>query len=698
MALIPWWIRYPNVNDEIMNLDWLLKVSNENTDKISNFINLNIIKYADPILWDITSQYEANTITVDPQTGDAYISTKAVPYGVALSNTDYWTKIYNYADEINKLEEQIAAANERLSTTASAPRAIGDLVWLNGLLYKVTAPMIAGDSYVTDSNCKKITIEEVIKLLRTSISNEVTARTDADNALQEAINDEKTARIEADSDLQESINNEVTARIALSSIINNRNIANVKDYGAIGDGVADDTAAFNNAINSGYKIIYVPSGTFKLSSSINIDSNMSVIGNGTIIDARTDTGINFEGLLDINGSDNVLIADLKFKGSGAVASPSLDGAFVVAHNSTNIKFHNLYCSDVHENYALIFDNCSNSLIDYCTVINSSYCAIANLNEGNYVTIDHCYVKNVIGMINANAYGIVIHSGNVRPITAHHLWCTNNYVEGVTNWEGIDAHGGDYITCVGNTVIKCRTGIAIFRDDARTITCKYANVSNNTVIGFDTMPNMTLYTGIVVGADYSTYKNNYISKYGCDGNIAVVTQNTAMDIRQTIGAVIEDNYFYDNTGVCLHFRGVVFDMTIKGNVFDKLNASSVATDGYYKYALWFASGDYGRIIIENNDFRDYDCIAENPNFNAGTSINYLRYKNNSYKNGIILVRPNNCVCEYVTSALATGQGEIGDICYYVTSNNTIIYYMCVQSSTKTPAGGDNAVWRAINNVQ
>ena len=77
MALIPWWIRYPNVNDEIMNLDWLLRVSNENTAKISNFINLNTIKYADPILWDITSQYEANTITVDPQTGDAYISTKA---------------------------------------------------------------------------------------------------------------------------------------------------------------------------------------------------------------------------------------------------------------------------------------------------------------------------------------------------------------------------------------------------------------------------------------------------------------------------------------------------------------------------------------------------------------------------------------------------------------------------------------------
>lgn len=165
LPLFPWWIKYPNVNNEIQNLDWLLYTVRHLSEEVKNFINLNTIKYADPILWDITSQYEANTIVVDPQTGDAFISTKPVPYGVSLNNTDYWTKIYNYADAINKLEEQIAAANERLSTTASAPRSVGDLVWLNGLLYRVTADMIAGDSYVVDSNCVKTTIEEELQNL-----------------------------------------------------------------------------------------------------------------------------------------------------------------------------------------------------------------------------------------------------------------------------------------------------------------------------------------------------------------------------------------------------------------------------------------------------------------------------------------------------------------------------------------------------
>lgn len=35
-------------------------------------------------------------------------------------------------------------------------------------------------------------------------------------------------------------------------------VANVKDFGAIGDGIADDTAAFQTALNSGAKLVYIP--------------------------------------------------------------------------------------------------------------------------------------------------------------------------------------------------------------------------------------------------------------------------------------------------------------------------------------------------------------------------------------------------------------------------------------------------------
>lgn len=63
----------------------------------------------------------------------------------------------------NQLEEQIAKANEGTSTTATADRSVGDLVWLDGMLYAVTRNMGAGDRYVAGSNCVKTTIEEQIK-------------------------------------------------------------------------------------------------------------------------------------------------------------------------------------------------------------------------------------------------------------------------------------------------------------------------------------------------------------------------------------------------------------------------------------------------------------------------------------------------------------------------------------------------------
>ena len=92
--LFPWYIKYPNQNDEILNLDWILSTIDNLVNEVANFVTLNTIKYADPIQWNITTQYEKNTVVIDPVTGSAYISTKPVPSGVGLNNEDYWNIIF----------------------------------------------------------------------------------------------------------------------------------------------------------------------------------------------------------------------------------------------------------------------------------------------------------------------------------------------------------------------------------------------------------------------------------------------------------------------------------------------------------------------------------------------------------------------------------------------------------------------------
>jgi hypothetical protein len=50
-----------------------------------------------------------------------------------------------------------------------------------------------------------------------------------------------------------------------------KDVVSVKDFGAVGDGVADDTVAIQNAINAANSI-YIPPGTYKISSLITIAS------------------------------------------------------------------------------------------------------------------------------------------------------------------------------------------------------------------------------------------------------------------------------------------------------------------------------------------------------------------------------------------------------------------------------------------
>ena len=70
---------------------------------------------------------------------------------------------------LNSLEEQIASANEETNETATTDRIVGELVWLNGDLYRVIKAMDSGDKYVVDSNVEKVTIELLIKEVKSNI-------------------------------------------------------------------------------------------------------------------------------------------------------------------------------------------------------------------------------------------------------------------------------------------------------------------------------------------------------------------------------------------------------------------------------------------------------------------------------------------------------------------------------------------------
>ena len=160
--------RWPYTDFHNLNLDWILETLKKQNGAIADFISLNSITYADPLQWDITSQYPKNQVVLDTN-GDGYLSVQPVPVGVEIANTDYWTKIGNFSELWSTVKLAITAADEGLKTTASADRASGELVWLNNTLYVCTTAITRGTEYGSN-NTAKTTIDARLANLAQAVS------------------------------------------------------------------------------------------------------------------------------------------------------------------------------------------------------------------------------------------------------------------------------------------------------------------------------------------------------------------------------------------------------------------------------------------------------------------------------------------------------------------------------------------------
>ena len=193
---------FPYTNFHDINLDRMIDLMEQFRAELKDFVNLNTVKYADPFDWDITSQYPANTIVMDPSTGVAYISVRPVPAGAPITDTSYWTPVFDLTALFEGIKDSIAAVVEQ-STSATVSSPAGTLIWVGNTLYEAQVPITAGDTYRPGGNVEHVTIEELLNRLKAeqaaqaqALAEETEARVNADNALtaaDEAIN----ARIDA---------------------------------------------------------------------------------------------------------------------------------------------------------------------------------------------------------------------------------------------------------------------------------------------------------------------------------------------------------------------------------------------------------------------------------------------------------------------------------------------------------------------
>lgn len=110
----------------------------------------------------------------------------------------------------------------------------------------------------------------------------------------------------------------------------------VKDFGAVGNGVADDTAAIQAALNANLAV-YIPAGTYKVSSQLSLQSGSVLFGDGSaseITCANGDISIIY-GL----STNNCTVKDLKV--NVTVAGTSAYTGAVRFNTSTNCLVENV---------------------------------------------------------------------------------------------------------------------------------------------------------------------------------------------------------------------------------------------------------------------------------------------------------------------------------------------------------------------
>lgn len=100
-------------------------------------------------------------------------------------------------------------------------------------------------------------------------------------------------------------------------------IYNVKLYGAAGDGITDDTTAFTDALTAASSggVVYIPVGTYLISSYLTVPSNVWVRGDGYGSTVKLDDGFTPTKLFYVTNSTNVKFSNFIIDGNHNNVTP-----------------------------------------------------------------------------------------------------------------------------------------------------------------------------------------------------------------------------------------------------------------------------------------------------------------------------------------------------------------------------------------
>jgi hypothetical protein len=395
-----------------------------------------------------------------------------------------------------------------------------------------------------------------------------------------------------------------------------KDTVSVKDFDAVGNGVADDTAEIQAALTAASalgKSVYLPAGTYKVSSRITVPSNTGLVSRERAKIYATAAGFNNTSLA-IKYAANSCVIDL----SGLTGNP-----FTAA---TNQILHGIVIeSEVSDGRfvdAVVARNCSNLEISNVEIFNfpvgRTICLASATNSivtENY--IHDCTTNANFGVSpKPQITGIEIDNDRVNSIFSERLLIANNRIRNLTL--GATALGLYGYETDGINIAGFAFGIAISGNVIDTVGEGIDTFGRSCVITDNVIKN-TYNFGIklIHGASYNIISNNHIFNTGICGIVISGSDVVgAGDItKNTIQGNLIQNVDYLNVwGVASSTGGIKIDnVGLTYKPVKNLISNNIVDGGTY--------GEYGFII-------GAESLGNIWNGNAIVSAPTIAYTDNS----------------------------------------------------------------------
>lgn len=246
---------------------------------------------------------------------------------------------------------------------------------------------------------------------------------------------------------------------------------NVLDYGAVGNGVADDTAAITRALAAapaGSTVLFPAGRTFKTTSQITVPSDgLTLSGYGAVITSATESQFR---KFRFSGRARGAVLGLRFECLYSAASTGLSEACVEISNSTDITVRDCEFNEVAKNGVYIDGTSTRCVVD-TNRFYRCFCAIFvdddTTNQPTKLSITNNIIRS--GLSTASFSGAIKISG--LPGAVNHV-IEGNIIDGAGEM-GIEAQGPDNFAVSNNSVTNTSFGISISN-------CKRVTVAANDV--------------------------------------------------------------------------------------------------------------------------------------------------------------------------------------------------------------------------